>query len=715
MIAIFRRRKLRPIQQMEAAECGVASLAVVLDYYGGSIPLEELREVCGTSRDGNSALDLVRAAQELGLDAAGYRLDVGDLDRQELPLILHWRMNHFVVLERVKRGRVSLIDPASGRVQATFEEVDRCFSGVALAFRPTKRLRRRRNSPGFSRYFRNLRTATGAVFFILVAGGIAQLLGVLAPSIQQILVDQVIAPSRRHWLLPILSIQVAAVVLSLWLRWLSQTFLMRFQLSLAHKLTEQLGRRLLRLPLVFIESRSRGDLVQRVASHAQLGDLLTATTSGLMSLFFVAGLAVLMAAYDFRLAAIVLGIDAVRIVLLRHLREDTRQRAAGEIAARASETSIVLQAASAGETIQAFGIELGLYEWYLQRLSTRLDWSVRSARLALGASSFLAAFDSLAHAAVLWCGGGFVIQGQMSLGVFAGFLAIRSLLRGPLGSVVGTLESWMEFRSTLTRTDEVLRQPEHEVGDVDAAGLSPELELRNVGFRYSSGSPWLFRGMNLRIPAGQAVTLVGPSGQGKSSLLRLLAGIVHPTEGEVLLGGVSLRDLSPASLAKVLGVVVGKPVILEGTVRENLCLRVPGASDEEVRRAARIACFDEVVAKMPGGYSTRLSATHCSLSGGEQQRLGLAQALLGSPRILLLDEATCFLDQETEARVLENLSRANMAAISVAHREAVIRGSRNSFRVEGGAITRMATGGDSVPQGEREPRPVAAPSSIVAA
>jgi ABC-type bacteriocin/lantibiotic exporter with double-glycine peptidase domain len=674
---------------MEAAECGVASLAMILEHHGSSIPLHELREECGTSRDGNSALQLIQAARRLGLKGTGLRLGAEQLESQPLPMILHWRLNHFVVLERFKRGRAVLLNPASGRVQADDEELDRNFSGIALKFTPTAALRRRaRPSPGIARYFSCLKTGMASVLFVLVAGAFSQMLGAVSPALQQVLIDEVIAPARESWLVPLLSVQVGVMVAGLVLSWLYQMVLLKLQTSLGTSLSNLMGRRLLRLPLAFVESRSRGDLMQRVISHAGLGDLLTRTASGLFEVAFALALAGLMLAYDLQLAAFALGVDGCRLLLVRYLREDSRQRSAGELAARAHETSVVLQASAAGEVVRAFGLQRRLDGWYRKRLDERLKWTVRANRLSAGAGSWLQGFDGLAQAAVLWVGGIKVIESEMTLGVFAGFLAIRGLLRAPLGSILGTVEGWLEFRSVLERSDEILGQTPDGSGTRSVSSKTPRLELRNVGFRYGSGAPWVFRGVSLVVEAGQTVTLVGPSGHGKSTLLRILAGVLLPSEGEVLLEGVDIREYSRESLAKVLGAVVGTPVILNGSVRDNLRLRVPDASDAQIRRAAQAACFEEVVARMPGGYGSPLSAGGTTLSGGERQRLGLTQALVGSPSLLLLDEATCFLDRETEARVIDNTVQLGTTLISVAHRDAVIEAADAVFRVKSGQVRR---------------------------
>ncbi|HKO91486.1 MAG TPA: cysteine peptidase family C39 domain-containing protein [Polyangiaceae bacterium] len=698
-------KKVRPLQQMEAAECGVACLAMVLDYHGASIPLHELRDHCGTSRDGNSALQLLQVGQALGLRGRGLKLDLEGLQKAKLPLILHWQFNHFVVLEGFSRGRALIVDPASGRIQADREQLDRAFSGIALQFDATPGLeRRRRRSEGVAQYFQNLKGHRSAIAYVMLAGACAQVLAIVAPSLQQVLVDHVIQPVRREWLLPVMALMIVATVAGLALQWLYQLTIASLQTVLRAKLTNQMARRLLRLPLEFVESRSRGDLMQRVSSYASLGPLLTQTMLGIFQAAFISVLAVLMLCYDLRLALLSLGIDLLRMVVVRVTREDARQRSAGELVARGRESSVVHQATSSAEMVKAFGLETRLEQWYARRLGERLEWTRKAAHLHSGAASWLSIFDAGARAAVLWFGGMKVIHFQMPIGVFVGFLAIRGLLGGPLASLWNTVESWLQFRSVLARSDEVLAQPTVTQGTRSADGLRGRLSLRNVGFRYSNGAPWVLRGVSMDIEPGDHVAIIGPSGQGKSTLLEILAGVLDPSEGEVLLDGVPVRQLEERSLARKFGTVVGTPLVIAGTIRENLVLRLPEAEDAEVLEAARAACFAEVVARTADGFETCLESEGTNLSGGERQRLGLAQAFLGRPSVLFLDEATCFLDAPTEKRVIDNFLRAGVTVVSVAHRPAVIEASRQVFLVRDGRVSAVR-GASAVPAPNRMPPP----------
>jgi ABC-type bacteriocin/lantibiotic exporter with double-glycine peptidase domain len=260
-------------------------------------------------------------------------------------------------------------------------------------------------------------------------------------------------------------------------------------------------------------------------------------------------------------------------------------------------------------------------------------------------------------------------------------------MSGPLGSLVGTLEGWLGLSSTLTRAEDLFEENAVLSGTGSARGVTGRIELRDVGFRYGSGGAWVLRNVSLTIEPGQHVVLTGPSGQGKSTLLRIAAGLIAPTEGQVLLDGVDIGRYAPESLARRVGASLGQPFVLADSVRNNLRLRAPDATDDAIERAARASCFQEVVLRLPRGYDTPLEAQGQNLSGGERQRLGLAQALLGEPRVLFLDEATCSLDAETEQRVLDGVRRSAATVLAVAHRPAVIETADRVFLVEGGAVS----------------------------
>jgi ABC-type bacteriocin/lantibiotic exporter with double-glycine peptidase domain len=686
----LRRVRVRPIQQMEAAECGVACLTMLLDYHGHRATLGEVRGACGTSRDGNNAWQLLEGGKRHGLEGRGRRSSLEKLAAVRCPALLHWDMNHFVVLEAVAPDGIRIVDPASGRRFAPAAEVDALFSGIALELWPGPTFQRRRaRTRSFRRYWSALGQAKGALLFVLAANLARQLLAVLAPAASQVLIDHVILPNRGDWVLPILAALALATLGQLVLGYLQGTSQALLQGILNLELTLGFGRRLLNLPLDFIESRSRGDLLQRVEIQAQLQGLISQTAHAAFDLVLVLLLGALMLAYDWRLAALTLTLIAGRICVLARSRAASAQRVASELAARGREQGVLLEAASCPELIRGLAFEARVLRRYEQRLTERAEFGIASARLQLLLSGCLTALGGASEAAILWFGGQRVIAGAISLGVFAGFLTIRSLLEPPLVSLLTLFESWIRFRSVLERSEDVLCVT--PVGDGQQQLDQPRgaLELREVSFRYGSGGAWVLREVNLCIEPGERVALVGPSGQGKSTLIKLMCGLLEPNSGEILLDGLPLRSYERRSLATHMGVVLQEPLVLEGTVADALCLRDPDAGIPALAAAAERACFDEVVARLPGGYGARLAAAGANLSGGERQRLALAQALLGPPALLFLDEATCALDLDTERRVLDRLAGLAATTISVAHRASVIERAHRILTVMQGSVREM--------------------------
>jgi len=667
---------------MEAAECGVACLTMVLAHYGHHAPLSDVRQVCGTSRDGNSAADLLRGAGHYHLTGRGLKRSLDRLRSLPLPVVLHWDMNHFVVLEGTTASGLSIIDPASGRRSISWQAADRLFSGVVLAFDPGAGfLTRAPSSVSYGRYLAALGRSWPTVAFILIANLVGQVLALAFPAANQVLIDHVILPNRREWLLPVLALMLlgsAGQVLLVKLQGTSQAYLHG---TLSVDLSCELGRRILRLPLPYLESRSHGDLLGRLQLQAELQGLVARAAQGAFDLLAVVLMGTLMLAYDWQLGVLALCLLMARLVVIRYARSATSQRVAAEVAARAREQSAIVEATSCPELVKGLALESRLLARYERHVNERVGASVSAQRLQQLIAVGLSTFSALMSALILGFGGLRVIAGQMTVGVFAGFLAIQALVQTPLSSLLGLLESWLSFRGALSRSDELLSAPVCREGQYAHPPRDGRLEARNLGFRYGTGGKWVLRGINFTIQPGEHVAIIGPSGQGKSTLGKLLTGLLEPSEGEVLLDGIPVAHYDRSALSREMGVVLQEPLILEGTLREALALRIPDASEADLMQAAEQACFSEVIGRIPGGLEARVAAQGSNLSGGERQRLALAQALVGNPKLLLLDEATCALDPHTERRVLATLARLPATVISAAHRPEVINCARRVLSV----------------------------------
>lgn len=687
------RSRVRLVQQMEAAECGIASLTMVADYLGARHSLPQVRSACGSSRDGNSALELLRGARQLGLEGRGVKVKVELLPQLRKPAILHWHGSHFVVLEGTDGTHAMLADPASGKRRVPLADVERALSGTALELWRGPGFRRtRRVSNSRATYMAALLKHKLAMAFVLVAGVAEQVLAVVAPAADQFLVDQVVAPVRQTWLLPVLAVLCFCALAQFVLERLHGVGQVLLNTTLGIQLCRQIAERMVRLPLPFLESRSHGDLLSRVHLQNSLQGLISATAKGVLDLVFAALLSLLLVAYDSRLGALSLGFSALNVVIIRLCRRIMEQRASAEVAAAARTESALVEATSALEMIKGFGAENQMARRYGARVRERARLGIESSRFSLALDGAMSLLGTLMQSAILWFGGQRVIDGEMTIGVFMGFLAIRSVLAGPIGSLVQLAESWLRVGGTLDRSDDILCEPTARSGSHVASAISGRLVAHGLGFRYGSGGRWLFRNVNLCIEPGQHVAIIGPSGHGKSTLAKLLAGLLEPSEGHVTLDGIDIRDYDREALARSLGVVLQVPLIFEGSVLDAVRLRDPSASPAAVVEAAELSAFDRVVARMPAGYHSRVEANGANLSGGERQRLAIAQALLGRPQLLFLDEGTCSLDAATEERVLDSLDRLPATVVSVAHRESVIVRAQRVIRVEAGNVAEHAAG-----------------------
>ncbi|HJW33515.1 MAG TPA: peptidase domain-containing ABC transporter [Holophagaceae bacterium] len=687
------RRKAPFIPQMEAVECGAASLAMVLGYHGHHAPLVEVRHACGVSRDGASALALLRAARGFGLEAEAVKVELEHLDDLPVPAILHWDFNHFLVLERLTAKGAVLVDPALGRRKVDLAELQKRFTGVALVFAPgedfTPRPRRR---PSLGRYVALLKASRPSLGQLLGASIMLQVVGLAFPVANQLLLDRVITPRQEPWLwglaFGLAAATLGKVALSLLRAWVIQGL----QTNLDLHLMGSFMAHLLHLPLGFFLQRAPGDLVQRVQSNAHLRDFFSSRSiAALLDAFLILGYAALMLAYSPRLGTVVLAFGLLRVGLLLALRERNQQIMAAELAASGREGGSLVEALSALETLKAVGAEGALLRRWTDRMVNRVNASLQRRELEITSAQGMALFQGLAAAAVLWIGGREVLAERMTVGVFASFIALQGLFMGPLESLLGAATQLQYLGNHLSRLDDVMEAAPEATGGVDPGRLKGAIELEDVAFAYTPGAPPVVAQIHIALAPGEKVALVGPSGAGKSTLARLLLGMHHPTAGSIRFDGRDLRELDLPKLRNQMGVVLQDTFLFDDTVRANLSLNDPELPLERLRWAAEQACVLDVIEALPLGFEARVGENGGLLSGGQRQRLALARALAHDPAVLLLDEATSALDLETEAKLHANLAALGCTRIVIAHRLATVKDADRILMLEGGRLVQSGT------------------------
>jgi ABC-type bacteriocin/lantibiotic exporter with double-glycine peptidase domain len=673
---------------MEASECGAACLAMVLARHGHHAPLAELRQACGVSRDGASALAILRAARDYGLEAEAVQVEACHLSDLPLPAVLHWGFNHFLVLERVGRRGAVLVDPEGGRREASREELDGLFTGVALVFAPGDGFQPRPpRRPSLARYADLVRQALPSLGQLLGASLMLQALGLFFPVANQILVDRVLGPRQEAWLwglaFGMAGVAVARALVTLVRSWVIQGL----QATLDFQLMARFADHLLRLPLGFFLQRQAGDLAQRVQSTAQVRNLFSSrSVSALLDGFLLAGYAGLMVAYNPGLAALVLAMGALRVGLMAAMRERNRQAMAAELASAGREGNALVEAFSALETVKATGAEARMAHRWAHRFVTRLNAGLERRRREILADQAMVLLQGLALALLFALGSREVLAERMSVGVFASFITLQGLFLAPLESLLAACGQLQYLGSHLARLDDVLETRTEPAGTLDPGRLEGAIILEGVGFRYGPGSPPVLREVDLAIRPGEKVALVGPSGAGKSTLARLVLGLHLPTEGRVRFDGRDLRELDPEKLRRRLGAVLQETVFFAGTLEANLRLGDPGIPLERLRWACERACVLDLVEALPEGFRSPMGENGGLFSGGQRQRLALARALAHDPAVLLLDEATSALDLETEARVHANLADLGCTRILIAHRLATVRDADRILVLQEGRV-----------------------------
>lgn len=677
--AKHQRRKTPSVIQMEAVECGAASLAMVLAYHGLTVPLEELRVACGVSRDGVKASNILKAARGYGMEAKGFKTEPQGLKDIEGPMIVHWNFNHFLVYEGTRGNWVYLNDPAGGPRRVSTEEFDQSFTGVVLTFKPGFLFRKGGHKKSMIAMLRSRARDTRSLLYVILAGIMLVIPGLLTPVFSKIFIDNVLIQNLEGWFKPLIFGMAFMVFLQATLSWLKEYFMLRFETKLA--LTES-GRylgHLLQLPIVFFSQRLSGDLLNRVGNNDRVANLLTGKLANAgLDMLTVLFYGSLMFVFDPILTLVGLMIALTNLLVLRSVAQ---MRATMNINLMVDYGKVV-GFGSTGlrliETLKATGSENDFFS----------KWSGYQAKFTnthqrLGRINYLIAnvppfLSHLSTVAILCLGGLRVMQGDMTLGLLVAFLALMNNFMLPFNNLVNLGGDFQEAKGFMTQLDDVYQYPRDRLltaTDENAAPikLSGHIEIKDLSFGYSPLEPPLIENFNLELKPGRRVALVGRSGSGKSTVGRLITGLFQPLSGDILFDGKPRSAYPRETLVGSLAVVDQNISLFEGTIRDNLTLWDHSISDEQLIRAAKDAAIHDIITDRPGGYGSRVEESGANFSGGQRQRLEIARGLLTMPSILVLDEATSALDTETEMLIDDNIRRRGCTCVIVAHRLSTIR------------------------------------------
>ncbi len=700
------------VLQMEAVECGAASLAMVLGHYGRHVPLEELRVACGVSRDGSRASNVLRAARSYGLTAKGMQMEPAALAEVQAPAILFWEFNHFVVFDgmgrRFGRRGVHINDPARGRRFVSPEDFDGSFTGVVLTFEPGDDFRRGGRKPGILGALpARLHGTTGTMLAAVIASFLLVVVGAVTPALSRTYIDMFLL-GKESSLLPVLFASMATVVaLTAALVAVQQANLLRGRIISSTLSSARFLRHLLRLPVTFFAQRNPADLVQRLQSNDSVAETLARDLAAAgVDAVVVVLYAVLLWAYDPQLTVVGVSIALLNVIALRIV---VRVRSTGVQKLRA-DTARLTNTSYSGlqliETMKATGGENGYFRrWAGQHaatLSEQQRLGVPSAALAVVAPA-LAAFNS---AMILLIGGLRAVEGHISIGLLVAFQALVTSFTAPVTRLNGVAGRIQDFAADVARLKDVESFPvdaryTRREPNAPARRLHGHVELDHITFGYSPLDKPLLTDFSLTVGPGQQVALVGGSGSGKSTVSRLIASLYRPWEGEIRIDGQRLEEIPRSVMSASVSFVDQDVFLFEGTVRDNVALWDPSIPDEAVLAALKDAAILDDVSRRPGGIHSRVEQDGRNFSGGQRQRLEIARALVRQPSVLVLDEVTSALDAETERVIIDNLRRRGCACVVIAHRLSTVRDSDEIVVLDHGTVVERGRHEDLVAAGGR--------------
>ena len=695
------RVKVPTILQMEATECGAASLAMILAHYGLWIPLEKMRQECGVNRDGSKASNVMKAAKARNCEVHGYRWEANNL-REEgtFPMIIHWEFNHFVVLEGIIGDTVYLNDPAMGRRTVVWDEFITSYTGIAITIEPTEEFKREGHRYNIVKAVaEKLWQDKFAMAFMIILSLCMIIPGLAAPVFSQVFLDEILTGKHRDWMFNFCLAMTISFIVSGVMTWLRAVLLTRWQKKITLADSSSFFWHLLRLPMAFFHQRYAAEVASRISFNESIAGVLsgsaaTAVLDLLVAVFFL----FLLLQYNVTLTIIGIFFSFINVAVFFSVRRKLTdlnmriQQDAGK------EYGVAMNGLMMIDSIKANGTEADFFtKWAGYRAKVLLAQQ-ETALWSLSVNTIPMLISGINGALIMTFGGFSIMDGAMTAGMFVAFQSLMGNFQAPVNNLLGLNATLQTTEMQMQRLDDVrryeidsLNYPSEEKKKFKKDRLSGELDLVDVSFGYSPLEKPLLTNFNLHLEPGRWVAIIGSSGSGKSTLAKIVTGLYEQWEGKVLFDGVDRREIPRSVIVNSLSSVDQDVFQISGTIKQNITLFDDSVRQSDVIQAAKDACIHEDVLKIEGGYEAEVAEGGLNFSGGQRQRLEIARALSSNPSLLVLDEATSALDPVTEQTVLENIRYRGCSCLIVAHRLSTIRDCDEIIVLDKGQIAERGT------------------------
>ena len=673
----FSQQKLPSFLQSEVAECGIACVAMVACFYGYNTNMLAMRKKYPAGLQGMTVKQLIEVAGDIGLNARVLKLDLGQLEALKKPAIIHWNFNHFVTIASCNSKEVVIHDPAKGKVKLSWNQVSESFTGIAIELTPTSNFEKKDEVltvpiAKLIGQINGLKSMLGKIFIVAL---VLQALFLISPYYIRLIIDQGVENHQPELLWSIFTGFSLLLIFTLAVKTIRSYAILYLDKTLGFQIKANIQRHLLHLPLSFFEARHVGDIKSRFEAFNEVQRLIsrgfiTAIVDGLLSITTIT----IMFTYQPTLAWISLVFLSLLYLGRYKLTKKESEILEQNLSTYARENSHFIETVRAMMPIKCYAKENERLSNWMNLFADSTNASIQREKVNIASDIYSHLINKAEYLLVVLLGSTFIIEGSFTLGMFMAFLAYRQQFADSTQSLVDHLFKFRLASTYLRRiADIVMQETENAKSSTHSVQeYKGSLEVKNVSFRYSKSSTWLYQNLSFSVTAGESVAIVGRSGLGKTTLIKLMMGLIQPEDGQFLLDGVPIGQVGIRNYRQMCATVMQNDQLLNGSLIENISFFEPAVDVEKVKEAAKGAAIWEDIQAMPMGLHTQVGDLGGALSGGQKQRILLARALYSQPKVLFLDEATSHLDSLTEARVNQYLKEKMITRISVAHRQETI-------------------------------------------
>lgn len=692
-------KKTPTIYQMEATECGAASLSMIFAYFGKHLPLEQMRIETGVSRDGCNAGNIMRAAKKYGFECHGYRKELDGLKELTPPCIIHWNFNHFVVYEGIKGKYAYINDPAIGRRKLTIDELDDGFTGIVLTFSPAPDFVKEKKKSTLLKFVKSrVKGQINILFKLLFIGFLLVFPGLVFPVLSQIFMDDVLVAGNTSWFTKLIFFMVATVLLQIILTIYRNRVLVKFQKKMVLLSARDFLSNMFRLPISFFDQRYVGDLSNRVSNNANVSDFLAGdlaeTALNIFVVIFYLALLILYSPILTLIAIVTVIVNIIVVKITSNMISNSSiklQQDAGKL------QGAVCAGISITSTLKASGAESAYVSRILGYNAKTIELEQKLSKTQSIINAIPDAIKMFADVLIILIGGYMVIEGNMTVGMLVAFSTLFGSFSEPIDKLVGFVKNLQTTKADINRVEDISKYPIDDKfsscnnkRDIKTK-INGSVELKNIAFGYSKLKPPIVSEFSFKIDCGSSIAFVGSSGCGKSTVSKIVSGLYLPWEGEVYFDDIPVNEIPNEVLNASISTVSQNITLFSGSIRDNLTMWNSKISENDMIAAAKDACIHDVISQKPGAYDFILSEGGTNLSGGQRQRLEIARALSTNPTVLIMDEATSALDPVIEKKILDNIKRRGCTCIIVAHRLSAIRDCDQIIVMSGGKIVQRGT------------------------